>query len=274
MKNPQFKKIVIIGLGLMGGSLAAAVRKKFPKAQVVAVTRNKQAARQALKKKWIHAHESFTEAIQDAGLIVICTPVDLTRRILKDIEQTATSSVLVTDVGSVKKTICSYVAEHKWERVQFVGAHPMVGSHKRGMDAAREDLYSEGLVIVTPSRSKSATKSVKKFWAQVCRKVVILSAKEHDQGVAQISHLPHLLSVCLNLTVDQKSRLIASTGFEDMTRLARGDVSVWAPIFLENKEELIKASRSFAKQLDQFITLLTSGSDKTYNLLEKAQYRC
>lgn len=264
MKKTMIKKIVVVGLGLMGGSLAAALRKKFPKTKVVGVARRAAVIAFARKKKWIEAGgSSLKDMLRGADLVVLCLPVDLLPKALNKIEKEAEASVLVTDVGSVKAPLERFVAKKKWKRVRFVGAHPMVGSHEKGIRAARSNLYDQGLTVITPSHDQAAFRAVKAFWEKVSRKVVCLDAKEHDRRVALVSHLPHLLSVCLLGAVGfDKARDISSTGFRDMTRLAKGDPSIWAPIFIQNREAVLEAIELFQSNLMQFRSSLIKISEK------------
>lgn len=271
MKVPAFKKIVIIGLGLMGGSLAADIRKKFPGAKVAGIARRKKTIQFARRKKWIHFGSSDLKTnLRGADLVIICLPVDLIAKTLLQIEKQAEDSLLVTDVGSVKNPLCQFYKKKKWKRVRFVGAHPMVGSHEKGIQAAKAGLYRGGLTVLTPSRDLEAQKAVQAFWEKISRRVVALPPQEHDRRVALISHLPHLASVCLAGTADKQALQIASTGFRDMTRLAKGDKTIWEPIFSENRREVIQAIRSFKFKLDQFIACLIK-EDKVHlrKLLEE-----
>lgn len=256
----------------MGGSLAAAIRKKFPKAHIVGVARRRTTLDFARRKKWIH--EGFLDlrpAVQDADLVVICTPIDLTQNILKQIDQYASRKVLVTDVGSVKTPICKFAEKRKWKHVRFVGAHPMVGSHEQGIEAARSDLYDLGLTIITAAQNQNGFTEVKKFWSKIGKKTLVIDSVKHDLWVAEISHLPHLLATCLMLTASRTSLQIASSGFRDMTRLAEGPSSVWQPILSENKKAALRALQSFKSNLKQLeASLKSSKPQKIASFLSQA----
>lgn len=276
----MFKKIVIIGLGLMGGSLAAATRKKFPDCQVVGVARREQTLKIAHRKKWIHAgflDDQLNQALGGADLVVICTPVDLIPRYLKEIDRLAVQPVVVTDIGSVQASSADYLkiaGKKKWDHVNFIGAHPMVGSHERGIEAARPHLYENGLTLITGQKNKAGFDTVLFFWKKISREVKVMSPSEHNALVAQISHLSHLLSVCLAQTPMAEAYAIAGAGFKDTTRLAEGDASVWAPIFQQNKTEVLKAIRSFNSNLHQFQSALKSKNPtRLFKLLKQAAQR-
>ncbi len=255
----KFNKITIVGLGLMGGSLAAACRKKFPRAEITGVSRNAAALRTALRNKWIHrASRGDLSGVCFADLVILCTPVDSLKNLLKVIDLAARRGTLVTDVGSVKGEVCDWAAKQKWKNIRFVGAHPMTGSHERGIRAAEPRIYDSGFTFVVKSKgvSPAAFAAVKGFWQKISRKVVVIDAKRHDRAVAEISHLPHALASCLVEAVPQASLKFAASGFRDSTRVAQGDASIWLPIFLSNRSAVISAVESLEKMISGFKSLL------------------
>lgn len=248
--NP--KTIAIIGLGLMGGSLAARCRRQFPKAKVIGITRNAAALREARRKRWIHeGTHNLRRGIRNADLIILCTPVDTFPKILSLIDRSLHSAALVTDVGSVKGALLNWIEKRKWKRIQFVGAHPMVGSHRRGIQASSPHLYDHGFTFLVRSRktNSSSYAAAKSFWKKITPRVIEISADEHDKITSEISHLPHAAAVCLVLAAQKKSLRYAASGFRDTTRIALGDASVWAPIFRSNQKAILKALNFFEKKL-------------------------
>lgn len=264
-----FQNISIIGLGLMGGSLAAACRRKFPDARITAVTRNQQALRTARKRGWIHEGTSDLEAgVRQADLIVLCTPVDIFPALLDKLDRCAPSGALITDVGSIKGTLLK-AWRKKARRVVWVGAHPMAGSHERGLEAARPDLYDGHLIfLIRPVRrgEKAAFRRVQAFWAAFSKRVIPVSAEIHDRIVAEISHLPHAAASCLVRSVREKSLPFAASGFMDTTRIAAAHPSVWIPIFRGNSQAVIRALRAYERELQRFRRLLQKGD---FRALEK-----
>ncbi len=255
----KFKNITIVGLGLMGGSLAAACRKKFPSARITGVSRNKAALRLALRKKWIHQASNHMEDVcRAADLIVLCTPVDTLQPFLLRLDRAAKKGALVTDVGSVKGEICGWAQKKKWKNIRFVGAHPMAGSHERGIEAASAALYQSGFTFVVRGAGAHAAafSAVKNFWKKISGKIVVTSASEHDRAVAEISHLPHALASCLVDAVPESSLKFAARGFMDSTRIAQGDASIWTPIFLSNRKAVIQALETFEKRLGSLKLML------------------
>ncbi len=269
----KFKTIAIIGLGLMGGSLAAACRRRFPNAKIVGITRDSKAAAQALKKGWIHERaKTLGAGVSKADFIVLCTPVDTFAKMLSAIEFYAQKGALVTDVGSVKGDIAHWVSKKRFRNLQFVGAHPMTGSHERGLSAARADLYQHGFTFVIRSaESGAAFKKVFQFWKKISPKVIAVSASEHDKAVAEISHLPHAVASCVVNSIADTSLKFAAGGFADATRIAQGHPSIWLPIFKANKKSVLAAISKLQGQIKAFKTALAGERDNPLKkMLESA----
>lgn len=257
------KRIVIVGLGLIGGSLARASRKAFPRARIVGVTRSRAALAKAKKKGWIH--EGFTDLKRaferTAPLVVLCTPVDTLKNFLIRLDSVAPKGTIVTDAGSVKGFLVRWADRKRWRRIEFVGAHPMAGSHERGIEHARSDLFQRALTFVTPGKSHSAYvfRTVLGFWKQLSRRVVVISAEKHDEVTSHISHLPHLAASALVAGVPAKDLSFAASGFLDTTRVAASDPDLWVPIFLENRGPLFRSLRHFEARLDALSKILKRG---------------
>lgn len=255
----MFKKIVIIGLGLMGGSLAAACRKEFPKARIVGVTRNRKALALARRKKWVHeGTDDISRGASGADLVVICTPVDTYLAILKKMDKVVRDGALVMDIGSVKGEVHKVIDRKKWKMLSFVGAHPMVGSHERGIEAACPSLYKEGAVILTRTKKTcpESYRMARKFWARLSKKTVRLNPELHDKLISEISHLPHAVAVCLVQMASKEALPLAAKGFRDTTRIAASASSVWLPIFSANKKHITKDLSRFETELKRFKKLL------------------
>jgi prephenate dehydrogenase len=175
----------------------------------------------------------------------------------------AEGRLIVTDVGSVKGSLCRWVSQKKWKRVEFTGAHPMVGSHERGWEASRTGLYEGGLVfIIRASRPAPSFRDVKNFWSALAGRVVTLGAEEHDRLVSRLSHLPHAVAACLMLAAGSEGFEMAGPGFRDSTRVAASHESVWIPIFMENRRAILAALREFQKRTDCFVRALKSGDSR------------
>ena len=273
----MFKKIAIVGLGLMGGSLAAACRKKFPKARIVGVSRSREALSLALKKRWVHeATDDFSEGAHGADLIVLCTPVDTYLPYLVLLNEVCAPGALVMDVGSVKGSVLKQANARRWENFSFVGCHPMVGSHERGIGAVNPTLYDGGLVLLTRDKKTNlvAYARAKKFWSRFSSRVMDLSPEIHDKLVGEISHLPHAIAACLMHTVSSPALKVASTGFRDTTRIAAAASSIWQPIFSSNRKVMLDVLTRFEQSLRAFKKLLQAGdSKKLSRFLDQAQQK-
>src|SRR3989338_2338861 len=159
---------VIVGLGLLGGSLAAAIRKHFRSAKVIAISRNPRKIAFAKKKKLIH--EGFTkfsdQALRNADFVFVCSPVDTVPKLILETDRFAKPGTIVTDVGSTKSEIVRWAERRRFKRIQFVGSHPLAGSHLTGVEHARRDLFQGAFVFVTPTpkSSRQAVRSISSFW--------------------------------------------------------------------------------------------------------------
>lgn len=248
----KFKTIAIVGLGLMGGSLAARCRRKYPRARIVGISRSSEALRFARRHGWIHeGTKDLRQGVSQTDLVVLCTPVDTLPPFLTKIDCWAKEGTLVTDVGSVKNKVASWQRRHPLKRIYFVAGHPMVGSHERGIYAASADLYSQGYTfVVRPSGPRKAGyREIKAFWQRISGRVVEVDAGGHDQIVAAISHLPHLIAAALVNATERQLIHFSGPGFRDTTRIAQGSPLVWEPIFLANQKAILGALKKFEKEL-------------------------
>lgn len=257
------KTFVIVGLGLIGGSLAGAIRKRIPSAHVIGVSRSFRKIALAKKKKLIH--EGFTQissALRAADFVVICAPVDAIPKLISETDRYAKSGTIVTDVGSTKGEIVRRANRKRFRKIQFIGSHPLAGSHLTGLEYAKGDLFDGAFAFVTPARKSdaSAVRTVSQFWKKLGSNVLIFSPEVHDWIVSQISHLPHAVASILMHTISPRSIRYRASGFLDTTRVAQGDPSLWAPIFLTNRANLLKDLRHFEKGLRKLIALLKKGS--------------
>lgn len=269
-----------MGLGLIGGSLAAASRKAFPHARIIGVSRSRRALIKAKKEGWIHeGFQNLRQALRESKinlphLVVVCTPVDTLKDFLARIDRFAPAGTFVTDAGSVKGFLVRWAGKRKWRHIQFVGAHPMAGSHKQGIDFAQPDLFKQALTFVTPARHSSLTavREVTNFWKEISKRAVILSPDEHDRLTAQVSHLPHLLAALLVTGTSAKALGFAASGFLDATRIAKADPGLWVSIFLENRKELYRLLENFTKELGRIQKIFKSGDRRRLKqLLTQAQ---
>ncbi|MBI4972159.1 MAG: prephenate dehydrogenase/arogenate dehydrogenase family protein [Candidatus Omnitrophica bacterium] len=271
----QKKTVAIIGLGLMGGSLAMALKRKSKFFRVFAISRDSNKIRQAIRNRVIDQGSIHLKDIpQNTDLVVIATPVPQIVSIALALDKIFEKPVLMTDVGSTKVQIVD-----KLKKVKFVGSHPMAGDHNTGLEAARPDLYDKALVFVTRDHASSPdVKKIELFWKKVgANRLITLAARDHDRIVGEISHLPHLAATALTLCASPSHMLLSGPGFKDSTRIAQGDPDLWLgiistnknlPVQLEQFEHQIRKIKSFVKnkQWPSLRVLLSQASQRRRNM--------
>ena len=238
----------------------------FPGARIIGVTRNTLALAKAKKRGWIHkGHRNLDEAFArpEPGpcLAVLCTPVDTLKNFLLRLDRVAPRGTLVTDAGSAKGFLVRWADARKWRRIQFVGAHPMAGSHEQGIDAAKANLFDRALTFITPGgrTSKHALLSAAEFWKKICAKVLVVSPETHDRLTAEISHVPHLVASLLIESASPQSLRVAASGFLDTTRIAKSDPDLWTPVLLENRKEIVRSLKKIERNLRRIKQILLKG---------------
>lgn len=260
----MFASLSVLAPGLLGGSVAQAVRSRGL-AQRIAVWSRRAETRAALREvDWCdEVCETPDAAVAGSELVVICAPVD---RIVPLAEQVAASlapNAIVTDVGSVKSVICRHGTAALRDRARFVGSHPMAGSDRGGFAHAEPDLFRGRPCFVTPLEDSEAgaVDQVIAFWRALDADVIIENPERHDEIVAHISHLPHVVASALCTFLGQRDpqwRDFASTGLRDTTRVARGDPELWRGILEQNREEVLRALRGMQDELEAFHAALAN----------------
>jgi len=259
----DFKTITIIGPGLLGGSLGLGLKLRGYEGRIIGVARREATLELAKARGCIdEAVSDIHEAVNDAELIVLATPVQSACQLLESIAPTVNQDAVITDVGSTKQSIVTTANRVLGQAGRFVGSHPMAGAETSGPGAARADLYIDKPVIVTPTDSTDpqALRNVEALWNTLGMDIHRMSPSEHDRAVAAISHLPHAVSVLLmRFAAASGSLHVASTGLADMTRLAGGDVEMWADIFSDNRPAVLDAIDRWQEAIGEFRALLADG---------------
>lgn len=288
-----FSKVTIVGVGLMGGSLGLAIKKRGLAREVVGLVRRRPTS---VRAKALGAIDqgtlSLPQAVHGADLVVLATPVTQMASLLKEIAPHLPAGCLVTDVGSTKiklirdlekifyiPDLISKIVPPK-PQFAFVSSHPMAGSEKEGVEYARRDLYegSHCLLIRTKYTESDALARLDTFWRAVgCRQVSVVTPEEHDRWVATVSHLPHAVAVCLVNVLrelagrDSRIADAAGSGFRDTTRVAAGPPHLWLDILMNNREYLCEMIHLFRHQLSRMETALQSSEQRRLlELLEHA----
>lgn len=260
-----FNKITIIGVGLIGGSIGLALKKRKLTQEVVGLCRRKSSQKKAEKFKAVdRASLDFKTALKDADLVIVAVPVLQIVEIAIAASRFMKKGAIIIDVGSVKGKIVKAVEKRIRKDIHFIGAHPLAGSEKSGVVNAKDNLFENSICIIAKTNKTDtvALNKIRKFWQALGARAVILSPKEHDRIAAQISHLPHLLAMSLCLSVDKKSLKFASSGFKDTTRIAASLAELWSDIFLFNKEALLNSVNKLEDNLRKLKNLINSSKKK------------
>jgi prephenate dehydrogenase len=264
----HFRKITIVGVGLLGGSLGLALKKRGLANQVAGYVRRAGSIAECKKARAVDVcTRDLHEAVADADLIVLCTPLAQMLPLIKEMRPAIKRGAIITDVGSVKATVVkaleSLVAK---SGAHFVGSHPMAGAEKTGVAAARAELFTNAACVVTPTRRshQPAVKRLEEFWNAVGARVLRLTPELHDELVSRSSHLPHVAAATLaNLVLDPKhpkaQPLLCANGFRDSTRIASGSPEMWRDIAMANRKNLGKALEVYIRDLKKFQSLLKKG---------------
>jgi prephenate dehydrogenase len=273
----EFQKITVLGPGLLGGSIALAVRKYFPGCDLCLWGRSQEFIDKALHLGIHNATSDFHKAVKDADLIILATPVGVMRHLVE--KMNLDSKMLVTDVGSVKRIVHASLSRYFIGRkAKFIGSHPMAGSEKTGLIAAREDLLAGAACIITNDESVDQTEVDKlcKFWQGLGMKTRELSAEDHDYAVARISHFPHMLAsvgATVGLAYEDIVHL-AGGGMRDTTRVAAGDPSMWTEIIMENSDALQRSIGECIHELIKVQEMLRNQDSETLlQYLKIAKYK-
>lgn len=259
MTRPLFKQITIIGLGLIGGSLGMAIRRKGLARRVVGFARSSEKVSQAIAKKAIHEGTTqLAQALQGSELVILATPPQTVIPLAKRIVKLTRHSFILTDVASTKGRIVKVMDGLLPKRIAYVGSHPMAGSEKSGIKAAKADLFKGATCVVTPTRLSSAlaVQSVSNVWKSIDGFVIALSPVRHDRLVAEISHLPHLVAVTLTRTTSKEALALTAGGFADTTRVAMSDPKLWKEIVQMNQMEVIRALNRLIGNLQKLTTTI------------------
>ncbi len=264
-------RVAVFGPGLIGGSVAMAIRDRHPSSRVTVWGRNPEALLRVQDLGLADRTETDpAKAVKDADLVVLCTPVGTMGDLAATFAPFVESDAVVTDAGSVKLPVVEQLTPILGGR--FVGAHPMAGSERSGIAAARAGLFEGAPSIVTPEEGcdPKVVARVSEFWSSLGCRVTRMTAADHDRLVARVSHLPHALAFALvNLVLDTLppgAQDLAGGSFRDATRVAASDPSLWTGILTENRTEVAAALREMAKLLKAMASAL--GEEKADSLLD------
>jgi prephenate dehydrogenase len=266
----HFRKVTIVGVGLLGGSLGQALKKRRLANEVVGYVRRKASIAECKKAAAVDSCTmNLQEAVEDADLIVLCTPLAQMLPLFKEMRASVKKGAIITDVGSVKATLVKQLEPLVAKAgAYFIGSHPMAGAEKTGVTAARENLFENAVCVVTPTRksNQAALRKTEQLWKAVGARVMRLAPELHDELVSRSSHLPHVAAATLaNLVLDPKhpksQPLLCANGFRDTTRIASGSPEMWRDIAVANRKNLSKALDTFIRELKRFQNALNRGDE-------------
>jgi prephenate dehydrogenase len=270
--------ISIVGLGLMGASLAMALRKRGYAGRLVAYARKAETRAEALARGIVDAaFDDPDKAVKDAALVVLCAPIRACTDLAADIAPLLKPGALVTDVGSTKGWICRQMAGLLPTGV-FVGSHPIAGSEKQGLQAASADLYENALTVVATHLDvpEEAAARVAELWKSAGARTCRMEPDDHDRLLARTSHLPHVAAAALAKAIGrdcaEKVGAFCGTGFYDSTRVASGSIEMWHDILMTNAPAVAEELRAFKAEVERVYDDLQAGRlDDVAKFLERAR---
>lgn len=261
------KKVAIIGVGLMGGSLGLALKrlngKNKKQYEILGIGRNAKKLQGAQKLGAIDSFSVDISAVKDCDIVFICSPVDTVADIYKTVAKFVKKSAVIADLGSIKESIevkIGSLRKRNKNFPEFVGCHPMAGTEHSGVDYAEENLYEGAITVITSNKNAKGTKAVAKIWKDAGCKIIYMDAKEHDKYVAFTSHLPHIIAFVYYRIFKEKSlkdkniKNLTAGSFNSITRVAKSSPEMWLPIFLNNKKNLKTLSRQLCTEIGNFVT--------------------
>ena len=266
----NFGVVAIVGTGLIGGSIGLCLKERGLATTIIGVGHRKVSINKALKIKAIdEGTTNIEKAAKQADIIILATSVNLIPDYAKKIIPLMKKSAILTDVGSTKDYIVSQVNNEikstcDGEKPNFIGAHPLAGSEKRGIESARPDLFEGSVCVLTPTNlnSKKYITRLSNMWKALGARISIMTPSKHDEILALVSHLPHFVASSLASVIDEKHWKFAASGLRDTTRIASGDPELWLSISKQNKQKIIEALRCFSEEVECTINDLEQGNDK------------
>ena len=284
MKNSEkklFNKVCIFGVGLIGGSIGMAIKKNGLADKVIGIGRDIRRLRRAVLAGAVDiVTTDYTAEVKDADLVILSMHIKSSLEAAKKIAPFLKKDAVVTDVESTKELFCKEMQQILPDGIHFVGAHPIAGLERHGVDVATHRLFNGAVCVITKTSktNKNAFLKVKKLWSKIGANVVLFSPSQHDNLVALTSHLPHIAAVSLvnalgkTDTIDKDLKLVIGKGFRDTTRIASSSPKMWQGICMTNKKNILGSLSKFQKELDKMCRLIhKSDSEELIKKLEEAK---
>jgi len=271
----ELRNISVIGLGLLGGSIALAARQRLPGVQVIGYSH--RASTRAKARDLGAATEivdDLAAAVRTADLVILATPIFTFERYFTEISALIPAGCIVTDVGSTKLMPHQWAERRLDNRAHYVGSHPVAGSEQRGVEFARDDLFYQARCVLTATQTtdRTAVKSLKTFWSALGCSIQVMDPVEHDRIFANISHLPHVLAAGLVNASDGDDMKFAGKGFLDSTRIASGPATLWTDVLMANSENIADGVDRIVAELLKLQTAIRGNTrEEIERLLAAAQ---
>ncbi len=277
MSSPLFKKIALIGIGLIGSSLGHVVREKGLAGHVSGFAKSPATREKALELGIVDAiHETAADAARGADLVILCTPVGAFEAVAAEIGPVLERGAIVTDVGSVKASVIKHVAPHMPAGVHLIPGHPVAGTEQSGPEAGFAELFLNRWCILTPmaGADPGAVGKLTAFWQACGSDVDIMKPDHHDLVLAITSHIPHLIAYNIVGTADDLGKVTESEvikysagGFRDFTRIAASDPTMWRDVFIHNKDAVLEMLGRFTEDLTDLQRAIRRGdSDRLFEI--------
>jgi len=282
LSEPLFQKIALIGIGLIGSSLAHVVRREKLAGHVAISTRRAATLKRAEE---LGLGDSYfadpAEAVRDADLVIVSVPVGASGEVAKRIAGALKPGAIITDVGSTKASVVAQMAPHVPQGVHFIPGHPIAGTEHSGPDAGFADLFDRRWCVLTPppGSDPEAVARLTRFWERCGSKVDVMDTAHHDMVLAIVSHLPHIIAYNIVGTADDleavtKSEVIkySASGFRDFTRLAASDPTMWRDVCLHNKDAILEMLARFSEDLSSLQRAIRWGDgEKLFDLFTRTR---
>jgi prephenate dehydrogenase len=271
----DLKRITVIGLGLLGGSIVLAVSRIWHRVQITGYTHRRNTRRKA--KRLLTAAriaDDINKSVIDADLVILAAPIGNFEEIFRTIGKALRRGCIVTDVGSTKVQPHQWAAKYLPKSVHYAGSHPIAGSEQRGVEFARDDLFEKALCILTKTRNtpNEVVQVLRRFWSSLGCCVKLMGPAEHDRVFASISHLPHITAAALINASSAKELKFAGKGFIDTSRIASGPANIWADVLATNAKNSVKGIDRIVAELEKLKRAIGSADKKKIKrLLEAAR---
>ncbi|MER8828533.1 prephenate/arogenate dehydrogenase family protein [Mesorhizobium sp. M0938] len=282
MTSPMFEKIALVGIGLIGSSLARVIRREGLARHVAISTRSETTLARARE---LGLGSSYTmdakEAVRDADLVIVSVPVGSSGEVAEEIAPALKQGAILTDVGSTKASVIAQIEPHVPDGVHFIPGHPLAGTEKSGPDAGFAELFENRWCIFTPlpDTDPAALEKLSEFWRRCGSNIDTMDPQHHDMTLAIVSHLPHIIAYNIVGTADDlesvtKSEVIkySASGFRDFTRLAASDPTMWRDVCLHNKDAILEMLARFSEDLASLQRAIRWGDgEKLFDLFTRTR---